>query len=195
MTIFTKIILGAVVTGAVIWLWPKPAWASPKRVLVVGDSLVGSSGFLSTLEEGFEPGVTVNLVSLPGKGAAAIKDAGLEAARLLHPDVVVILAGVNDLASGRGWQHAAAQLDEFYFTLKQMGVYVVAVQLTPWDTHVEGRHLQGETKTLNTWIARHNVPVATVYTDRIEGQGKDGLHLSAQGSRQLAEAVLYAFGK
>ena len=197
MGFWEKILVSATAIGtaflAYSWLTKKDAWAGSDRVLVLGDSIVASPGFLSTLREGFGPGVEVKLVSLAGQGTGPIKDAGLEAAHSWQPDVVIVLAGVNDLASGRGWQHAANNLNNLYNALEDMGIYVVAVRLTPWTQHIEGAHLQGETKKLNDWITKHKVPVATVYTDDVAPYtGRDGLHLSRHGGKKLAELVLYS---
>lgn len=194
MTFLKKFLLGGLLVGTVLWLWPKPAWASPQRVLVLGDSLVASPGFLPALQEGFGPGVVVKQVSLAGCGTSKILDTGLKTISRWGPDVVVVLAGVNDLASGRGSAHVKSNLDTLYRSIEALGSYVFAVQLTPWSDHIKGRLLQAETKEVNNWISAHSVPVAVVYTDHIGHQGKDGLHLRSAGGQELAESVLCAFG-
>lgn len=194
-----QLILGA--TGGLLlgWSLVRLVWQeagehptlSPTRLLVLGDSLTASPGYCGTLQRHLE--VDVKCVSLPGKGVKDIRTKGLEVAHSFRPGVAVVLAGVNDLASRRGVEYTKAQLDDLYRELHAMGISVIAVELTPWGSHVEGRSLQGETRELNEWIRRHTVPVRVIGTSSLEGQGKDGLHLTQSGGKQLAELVLEAF--
>lgn len=193
MGFLKNLCVGGIAAGSMLLVhyWPDaPQRSAATRIILIGDSLIGSPGYASRLREGLESGIKIRKVALPGEGTEQIKDAGLEASALFRPDVAIVLAGVNDLASGRGWLHAAKHLDELYRGLDGMGVNVVAVQLTPWSAHLKGKMLQKSTKALNRWIGEHPVPKTVVDTSNVGGQGRDGLHLTRKGGRQLAEAVL-----
>jgi len=193
MGFLRNLCIGGITAGSILlaYYWPAaPQRRIVGRVILIGDSLTDSPGYVSRLREGLEPGIKIRKVALPGEGTEQIKDAGLEASALFRPDVAIVLTGVNDLASGRGWLHAAKHLDELYRGLDEMGANVVAVQLTPWDAHLKGRMLQKATRALNQWIEEHPVPKTVVGTSNVGGQGRDGLHLTRKGGKQLAEAVL-----
>lgn len=192
MTSFWKwglVAVGALGVAAFLF-FPKRAKAG-EHVLVVGDSLTGSPGYCATLRQGL-PRAKVLCVAKPGEGAKAVHDAAIKALQTFPASTAVVLAGVNDLASNRGLEHAKKALDALYQALDAQGVKVVAVTLTPWVTHSIGSALwiQKETQALNAWIRQHPIPVAVVETGGLTGQGKDGLHLTRAGGEELARLVL-----
>ena len=82
-----------------------------------------------------------------------------------------------------------------YKEIQESGARIVAVLLTPWDSHMLGKteKMQSQTKQLNDWIRKHPGPSVVVDTTRLGGQTVDGLHLTRAGGEQLAEMVLEAF--
>ena len=170
----------------------------PLRVLALGDSLTGNPGYCSGLREAIRAtGGSVDCKSLEGEGTRAIYDR-LQRVGPGH-NVLVVLAGVNDLASDRSVAHVEKWLDLIYRRAEAMGMAVVAVELTPWAGHYKGRKLQEETEIINGWIRRHPVPHAVISTYDLgdftghlfEGFDRgDGLHMTPDGGRELAMLVI-----
>ena len=79
---------------------PPAAPAGPWRVLALGDSLTKTPGYETSLRSGLGPGSSVVCVGFVGQGVSVVAG-GMEQAREMGATDVVILAGVNDLASGR----------------------------------------------------------------------------------------------
>lgn len=178
--------IGAVILAALL-LRPSRVYAG--RLLVVGDSLTGSPGYCATLRT--SGGFAVTCLSLENQGVSAIRKSAVDTvSKDASLDAVVMLAGVNDLASGRGADYVCDELDKAYRGLAARGLRVVGVLLTPWATHAKGKSLQAETAQVNDFIRRHPVLSAVVDTSTVTGQRTDGLHLTEQGGTQLALAVL-----
>lgn len=169
----------------------------PRHVLAIGDSLTASAAYCSALKDLLPTGSTLTCRGLPGHGTRDILGALTEHMQPKTTDVV-ILAGVNDLASGRNVQDIKTNLETMYHFVKQQGARPVAVTLTPWSGHSMGKSFDAKTLELNNWIRRHKLPSAVVVTDSLgDFQGrlletysaKDGLHLSRAGSKELARLV------
>lgn len=189
-------IIGGSLILATFTSWAKKK-AQPKNVLAIGDSLTASPAYCSALRDLLPPGSTLTCRGLPGHGTGDIRAALTEH---LHPTTtdVVILAGVNDLASGRSMQQIKNNLEDMYHFARQQGAKVTAVTLTPWAGHRLGKNLDAQTVELNDWINRHKYPHSVVNTDSLgDFQGRlldvynarDGLHLSRAGAAKLAELV------
>jgi len=191
MTQFTKwaLVVAGVVGLVALVMVPRRLRAG-ERVLVVGDSLTGSPGYCDTLRKALNKELLC--ISKTGAGIKDIHSTAMSALIALEPSTVVVLAGVNDLASGRSLEYITTALDEFYQDLDRAGAKVVAVTLTPWSGHNVGssQKMQEDTRTLNAWIKSHPVPAVVVDTSDLTGQGKDGLHLTRVGGEQLAKLVL-----
>lgn len=162
-------------------------------IWLLGDSLTGTGSYSRTVAAGLRkqyPGAKIRVTSLSGKGVAAIKNEALKVIDEINPDAVVLLAGVNDLASGRGVPYVTRELNHAYRSFSERGYPVIAVTLTPWDSHSKGQDLRNETAEVNAFIRQTPIPCSVVDASKIGGQGLDGLHLTADGGIQLARAVL-----
>lgn len=190
--------VGVAAAGLGVFLAVRAAKAAsvPKRVAVIGDSLVGGQAFMVALKAALPTGATVEIHSYPGKGTAAILDA-LGPVLIGRPTHVVILAGVNDLASGRGAEVVKTNLNEMHRAVESAGAKPVAVELTPWRGNVGGDKYQAETASVNGWI-RSSSGAKVVRTGSLgysngvlkpENDSGDGLHMSADGQRALAAVI------
>lgn len=188
----------ATVTAIGVYLWAvsrKPS--QPLSVLAVGDSLTASMAYCAALKDHLPDGSTLSCRGLRGEGTGPILEMLKNRISPSH-DYVIVLAGVNDLASGRNLDKVKANLEQMYLTVHANGSKLVAVTLTPWSGHVIGRRLTGQTDALNTWIRRHRLPDKVVdtsslgdFSGRLLSQygAADGLHLNENGSAKLAELV------
>lgn len=192
--------VGIAAAGLGIFLAVRSAKAAstPLRVAVIGDSLVGGQAFKTALKTALPAGSVLEVHSYPGKGTAAILDA-LGQVLVGHPTHVVVLAGVNDLASGRGPDVVKLNLNEMYRATEAIGAKPVAVELTPWRGNVGGAKYQGETLSVNVWIQTGSGAMR-VKTDSLgDANGRlrsdydsgDGLHMSADGQRALAALIAH----
>jgi len=163
------------------------------RIVLLGDSITGTASYRETVRKVMltkYPGARITTLSYPGKGLAFIAEEGLSRIAQNTPDLVVLLGGVNDLASGKTVAYVQAQLNQIYRALYAQDVPVAAVTLTPWSTHTKGRRLQAETVQVNAFIQRHPIPCSVVNSTKITGLGADGLHLTRSGGIELAKSVL-----
>jgi lysophospholipase L1-like esterase len=137
----------------------------------------------------------------------------------LHPAVVVILAGTNDIAGNTG-PETLAQIEGDFATMEEVaranGIRVVLSSLTPengtkpqWTTYTLLRPPH-EIVELNDWLQRYCRQNGLVYLDyysaMVDAQGRmkpaltrDGLHPSAAGFEVMAplaeRAIRDALGK
>ena len=147
-------------------------------------------------------GGNVTCRGLPGQGIGSIlldlktKYPGTSLSKFTD---VVVLAGVNDIASGRSVTTITHNLTTTYNFIKGAGSRVVAVQLTPWYGYKYRADWEQKTKAVNSWIADSLLPDAVVTTyDLGDFQGRllshftsgDGLHLNQAGSQMLASLVM-----
>lgn len=184
--------------------WPEAETPSGCRnVALLGNSLTAGVTYRVELEALLGPCNAVQAFAHPGKGTAYIRDR-LDAALAWGPTDLVVLAGVNDLASGRGVDTVIENLEWIYQTAHEAGVRVVAVTLTPWAGNKVGKNLQAETQEVNDWISWYSTADVVVDTSSMGDEdgyayddyvGKDGLHLTASGQMALALLVRnQAFG-
>lgn len=170
------------------------AYAAARTVSALGDSLTAHGGYCSSLEAQLPAGSSVTCHGYVGQGAKVI-GTHLDEALADLPDDLVVLAGVNDLASGRD---PRSSLDTIYRTADAAGARVIAVRLTPWAGHARGVSLQQKTLELNAWITQNQYVSAVVDTSALGdaagnllaayGSG-DGLHLNSEGQRKLGELI------
>ena len=115
------------------------------------------------------------------------------------PDVVVVIAGVNDVYQGRRASVVIEQLTSIYARARVAGIPVVAGTIVPYNT--AGPAENAEMHAVNTWIltqAEDYPFVIAVDTraavaaaddpDRLAGS-PDGLHPDIDGYRRMAEAL------
>jgi lysophospholipase L1-like esterase len=69
------------------------------------------------------------------------------------PGDAIVLAGINDIASGRSLSTIQANLAATYSHLKAQGYRVIAVTLTPWGGYSRFTPAMGEKqRQLNAWL-------------------------------------------
>jgi lysophospholipase L1-like esterase len=120
---------------------------------------------------------------------------------VLHaqPDVVVIIAGVNDIYQGRGVEVLQQQLQGMYEAARSAGISVVAGSIIPYNTASAEKNAQMQA--VNDWIRREAsgrrgmafcdtraAVAASGERDRL-ADSPDGLHPSPEGYRQMALAL------
>lgn len=175
---------------------PSPVTA-PRYVVAIGNSLTADGGYCRSLEQALPVGSMVDCHGWVGQGAKAVNDRVTDRA-LSQADDVIVLAGVNDLASGRGVDYTIEALERIYQRARRLGARVIAVQLTPWAGHARGRHHYWETEELNNWIRKSPSVEVTVGTGALGDSAGfllpqydrgDGLHLSRVGQQRLGELI------
>ena len=116
-----------------------------------------------------------------------------------RPDVVVIIAGVNDVYQGRPAAHVTEQLGAMYARARGAGIPVVAGTIIPYDTATVEQNAR--MREINEWIrqtAAGDAAIAFVDTRRAAAaaddpdrlfESPDGLHPSPAGYRRMSEAI------
>ena len=119
----------------------------------------------------------------------------------VHPRVVIVLAGVNDVYQGRSLEDAEKDLLWMYRRAKELAIVPVAASVLPFDraTEEQDRRLAA----LNSWIKKaaqgEKIPfcdAALAVADpknplRLK-DSPDGLHPGVAGYRALGEALAKA---
>lgn len=190
--------VGAAAIGLGVFLVARSSKSSsaPRRVIVVGDSLVGGNAFRSALKQKLPDGCSLEVRSYVGQGTGHILDKVGEAL-MEKPTHIVILAGVNDLTSGRGTEVIKMNLNEAYRASEVAGVTPIGVRLTPWAGNAKGAGLVADTISVNAWM-QADAGVKVVRTESLgssdgalwnDYDAGDGLHLSAAGQQALAALI------
>ena len=186
------------------------------RVGVMGDSITkGWKGYDTYVEyvkklmkikpqyEFFNHGVGANMTSqMQRRFKKDILDKGY--------NEVIILGGVNDIASGRDLETVQNNLKEMYSAAKKKGMRVIAVTITPWGTFQDRpgnkkrfpKDVQEKTLKLNQWILDQKKKgivheVVDLYPKMKAEDGRsmkkefrgDGLHPSPAGQREIGRIV------
>ena len=116
-----------------------------------------------------------------------------------HPDVVIVIAGVNDVYQGRPAERVTTALRGLYDRASAAGIPVVAGSIVPYNTATPAQN--AVMREINRWIAdqagrnRHLSFVDTRAAvadrrdpDRLAGS-PDDLHPDIDGYRRMAEAL------
>lgn len=168
----------------------------PVYVVALGDSLTSHGGYCESLQLLLPPGSQVSCIGWEGAGTETIAQ-NTKPGMLAMADDVIVLAGVNDLASGRGVQATVEGLERIYQKARSAGARVIAVELTPWSGHQRGQHLQTETMQVNAWLDMSPSVEIVVGTSPLGPDGRlrsdfnaaDGLHLNAAGHAELGRLI------
>jgi len=115
-------------------------------------------------------------------------------------DVVVIIAGVNDVYQGRGAASIANELELMYTAANDARIVVVAGSIVPYNTAGAGENAR--MRAVNNWIRSYAAahPDAVVFCDTraavaVPNQpdrllsSPDELHPSPDGYRRMADAL------
>lgn len=114
------------------------------------------------------------------------------------PDVVIVLAGVNDLYSGSSVEKVEMQLQEIYALAMQKNIKIVACTILPYDRAAP--EIVKKIVQVNTWIRSFSKKNGFLFCDtfRIAGHpekfGKlrgspDGMHPDIDGYKRMGEAL------
>ncbi len=135
-----------------------------------------------------------------GWGANQIRRSVFPQALQYEPTDVVIMAGVNDMASGRSVESTFAALADMYETARRAGARVYAVPVLRWaGARASSGAAQAKTERLNGMIRAYASNYDAVFIDAQELGGRgalpdfadsgDGIHLSRAGQKRLGEII------
>jgi lysophospholipase L1-like esterase len=173
-----------------------------QKVACLGDSITAAGIYCNDLAGMM--GVQTKAFGYASQGTAYI-GGHVEDALAWEPDVVVVLAGVNDLPMTNGANLAINGLSRIYQKIHAASVAVVAVEITPWHGYPSAAGHEVNTDKVNSWIRREANVEAVVrtislgdYAGRLKEKydGGDGLHLNREGQAALAVLIAdQAFGR
>jgi lysophospholipase L1-like esterase len=115
-----------------------------------------------------------------------------------NPDMVIILAGVNDLYQGYAPEWIESQLERMYQLAAEAGIQVVTCSILPYDG--AGPAVLKKMREVNDWIRTRSTELGLNYCDTYSAAedssrpGKlsgtaDGLHPDVEGYRKIGEAI------
>ena len=123
----------------------------------------------------------------------------------VRPDVVVILAGVNDIYQGSAAQDVQQNLAWMYDRARAAGIPVVAGSIIPYNTATSDQNARMHA--VNDWIRRtaaqdpnitfcdtRRAAASTDSLDRLSSS-PDNLHPTPDGYRRMAEVIEQAVGE
>ena len=178
--------------------------APKKRVIVaLGDSIT-AGGYARHLKD-IVPNSRPHTFGYGGKQTGFIMKK-LDLALAKKPDDIIILAGVNDIASGRSFEHITGNLKKMYDKAHKAGARVIAVKILPWHARKSSKGKEALTKKVNEWIESQQgtEQVAAVVEgkkmlsddptkyDNYEMDRKytgDGIHPNKRGKEFLAKLI------
>ena len=181
----------------------RPERAAKKRIIVaIGDSITGNNwqgaSYTVALQKRVKGSRTFTF-GYGGKQTAYILGK-LNQALAKKPDDIIILAGVNDIASGKSVEHITGNLQKMYRASKEAGARVIAVKILPWHGRKRSKGKEDITKAVNSWI--ENSPDADVVVEgtRMHSDDpskyemnkeytNDKIHPNKKGKEILAEII------
>jgi len=177
--------------------------APPDRVVLYGDSL--TDYWVTRAPEAFFPGKAYVGRGIAGQATPELLWRFQQDVLDLHPRMVVILAGTNDvIALGRAITAAEthSNLEKMIESAQQHGIRVVLCSLPPVD--FKGPHwrqrastnIEAQNAWLRSYAAQHNLAYVDYFKALADKQGRmpgelspDGLHPNVAGYR-IMERVL-----
>lgn len=170
-----------------------------------GDDTVGLRGFADRFAEHLvtvNPGLQYANLGVRGRLAGQVRAEQLEPALALRPDLVTVVAGVNDLLRPRfSAAEVAGHLEEMFAALTAAGAHVVTLTFPDVGKIAPlARPLRSRVLDLNTGIraaaARHGVTVAETAAPPVTTDPRlwttDRLHASPLGHERIAAALAHA---
>jgi len=169
----------------------------PKHIIAVGDSITAGPYPKHLVRK--LPKHRVEIMGYGGKGAKYIHDKVISEVISKKPTDVVLLIGVNDIASGRGTTHTTEYIDKIYRLLDANGIRVTAVPILPWGARSNPLSRDGTTEQVNKFVSEHPIPKSVVDISPL-GDRKvmhpqytnDGIHPNSVGAEILSDLVVDA---
>lgn len=114
-------------------------------------------------------------------------------------DLIIVLGGVNDVASGRSVTFTQDNLGYIYSQAKAKGMKVAAIPILPWGCfYTSDGNKVNQTKAINAWIEANNdvdyfIDVYDLFSDGNdclkEEYSLDNIHVNRTGHDKLAEII------
>lgn len=116
-----------------------------------------------------------------------------------RPEIVVLIAGVNDVYQGRSAPQVIEQLRSMYHRAEQAGIRVVAGTIIPYNTATPEQNAR--MREINAWIRTHATTDPGIEFVDTRGavasaddpdrliESPDDLHPSPRGYRRMADAI------
>ena len=181
----------------------EPELAAKKRVIVaIGDSITANSWQKVPYGNSLEKRVKGSRVFSFGYGGKQTDYISGKLGEALdkQPDDIIILAGVNDIASGKSVEHITGNLQDMYRRSKEVGARVIAVKILPWHARKWSKGKEHITEAVNNWIA--NSPDVDVVIEGSQMHSddpskyemnkaytNDGIHPNDEGKDMLAKII------
>ncbi|MFB8211100.1 SGNH/GDSL hydrolase family protein [Streptomyces sp. NPDC056010] len=172
-----------------------------------GDDIIGLRGFADRLAERLalvNPGLQYANLAVRGRVADQVRVEQLAPALALQPDLVTVVAGVNDVLRPRfDPAEVAGHLEEMFAALTVSGAHVVTLTFPDIGRIAPlARPLRSRVFSLNAHIraaaARHGVAVAETTRHVVTTDPRlwtaDRLHASPLGHERIAAALAHAIG-
>jgi lysophospholipase L1-like esterase len=187
----------------------EPKRAARKRIIIaIGDSITANSWqkvpYTDSLQERVK-GSRVITLGYGGKQTAFIARKLTNELKKLKrlkkkPDDIIILAGVNDIGSGKSVEHITGNLQSMYIESKEAGARVIAVKILPWHARKSSRGKEHITKAVNAWIESSPDVDVVIEGNQMRSEDpskyemnktytKDGIHPNDEGRKMLAKII------
>lgn len=172
---------------------------TPRKIVAVGDSITAGAYPRHLAKKLAGGGHSVVQMGYGGRGVQHIADK-LNEVIAQRPTDVVVLIGVNDIASGRSSEYITSRLDSIYSRLSDAGVSVTAIPILPWGGYSKHTRAREAVRArVNTHIAKAPSVDARVNVQPMSrgnalhpAYTNDKLHPNQLGAEVLADLVVEA---